>query len=263
MSWIGAGIGALLGAQRGSILGGIIGAVIGNWVEGKVRNFVGASDGNASSGGNASASPNELATLAAISAMLAKLAKADGRITADEVRYCEQVFDRLGLHGEKREYCIRVFRTAKSDSHSIYEYAASFASAQPGAQIREIVYAILWDLACVDGVASPEEVAILREIVSYLRLDPSLFAWESRRHGVFAEGGGGSAPSEPDPYEVLGCSQSATDDELRRAYREKAKQLHPDVLRAQGLSDELISRASEQMARLNAAWATLRQKRRL
>ena len=139
MSWIGAGIGALLGAQRGSILGGIIGAVIGNWVEGKVRNFVGASDGNASSGGNASASPNELATLAAISAMLAKLAKADGRITVDEVRYCEQVFDRLGLHGEKREYCIRVFRTAKSDSHSIYEYAASFASAQPGAQIRGIV----------------------------------------------------------------------------------------------------------------------------
>ena len=159
MSWIGAGIGALLGAQRGSILGGIIGAVIGNWVEGKVRNFVGASDGNASSGGNASASPNELATLAAISAMLAKLAKADGRITVDEVRYCEQVFDRLGLHGEKREYCIRVFRTAKSDSHSIYEYAASFASAQPGAQIREIVYGILWDLACVDGVVSPEEVA--------------------------------------------------------------------------------------------------------
>ena len=70
-------------------------------------------------------------------------------------------------------------------------------------------------------------------------------------------------PAEPDPYEVLGCSQGATDDELRRAYREKAKQLHPDVLRAQGLSDELISRASEQMARLNAAWATLRQKRRL
>ena len=62
---------------------------------------------------------------------------------------------------------------------------------------------------------------------------------------------------------MLGCSQSATDDELRRAYREKAKQLHPDVLRAQGLSDELVSRASEQMARLNAAWATLRQKRRL
>ena len=80
---------------------------------------------------------------------------------------------------------------------------------------------------------------------------------------VFAEEDGESTPSEPDPYEVLGCSQSATDDELRRAYREKAKQLHPDVLRAQGLSDELISRASEQMARLNAAWATLRQKRRL
>ena len=71
MSWIGAGIGAFLGAQRGSILGGIIGAVIGNWVEGKVRDFVGGTGGDASSGGNASASPNELATLAAISASCA------------------------------------------------------------------------------------------------------------------------------------------------------------------------------------------------
>ncbi len=256
MSWIGAGIGALLGAQRGGILGGLIGAVVGNWIEGKARDFMGSSGQQSQTASN-----GELATLAAISAMLSKLAKADGRITADEVRYCETVFDRLGLRGEKREYCIRVFRTAKNDSHTIYEYAASFASAQPDASVREIVYGILWDLACVDGVVSAEEIAILRSIVSYLRLNTGIFEWERRRRGVNYDGGG--EEREIDPYEVLGCARNATDNEVRQAYREKAKQLHPDVLRTQGLSEELISRANDQMARVNAAWASVKKARNL
>ena len=125
MSWIGAGIGALFGAQRG-VLGSVIGAVIGNWVEEKVK---GLKKSGSAQGREQSANRDELATLGALAAMLSKLAKADGRITEDEVRYCEQVFDRLGLRGEKREYCIRVFRAAKNDGHSIYDYAASFASA--------------------------------------------------------------------------------------------------------------------------------------
>ena len=255
MSWIGAGIGALLGAQRGGVLGGLVGAVVGNWIEGKAKEFIG------SSGQNAAASNGELATLAAIAAMLSKLAKADGRITADEVRYCETVFDRLGLRGEKREYCIRVFRTAKNDAHTIYEYAASFAAAQHDANIREIVYGVLWDLACVDGVVSSEEIAILRSIVTYLRLNVGIFEWERRRRGV--DCGGSGEKKEIYPYEVLGCVRNATDNEVRQAYREKAKRLHPDVLRAQGLSEELVSRANEQMARVNAAWASIKKERNM
>ena len=50
---------------------------------------------------------------------------------------------------------------------------------------------------------------------------------------------------------------------LRKAYREKAKGLHPDVLRAQGISEELLGKANEQMARLNAAWSEIRKARGL
>ena len=70
-------------------------------------------------------------------------------------------------------------------------------------------------------------------------------------------------PQADDPYEVLGCQRGATDDEVKGAYREKVKQLHPDTLRAQGLSEELIALANGQMARINAAWSEIRRERGL
>lgn len=66
-----------------------------------------------------------------------------------------------------------------------------------------------------------------------------------------------------DPYSVLGCSQEASDDEVSAAYREKAKRFHPDTLRAQGLTDEAIAKANDQMARVNAAWSAIKQQRHL
>ena len=153
-------------------------------------------------------SSGELTVLAAISAMMSKMAKADGRITADEVRYCEGVFDHLGLRGEKREYCIRVFRMSKNDSHTIYEYADSFASQQRHLNVREIVYDLLWDLACVDGVVSPEELSILKRITAHLRIHAAQFGWQCARRGIggarraagdsSGRGTGGRAACRPD-----------------------------------------------------------------
>ena len=72
------------------------------------------------------------------------------------------------------------------------------------------------------------------------------------------------APETPsNPYEVLGCRSEATNDEVCRAYREKAKRLHPDTLRAQGLPDEIIAAANEQMSRVNAAWNAVKRERHL
>ncbi len=253
MSWIGYAIGAFLGSSRGGLLGGIVGAVLGNWVEGKIR--------------GEQAKPvrgqqEELFVLTALSAMLSKMAKADGRISLDEVRYCENVFTRLGLAGEKREYCIRAFQKAKNDGHSIYDYAASFAAAQPDVNIRTVVYDILWDLACVDGHLSPEERSILVNIVRPLQIDPRLFAWHGAKRGV-AGNPGERMEADADPYETLGAKRSMSNAELKSAYREKAKQLHPDMLRARGLPEELVSRANEQMSRINAAWNSIKRERGL
>ena len=97
-----------------------------------------------------------------------------------------------------------------------------------------------------------------------------LGGWVERR--IRAErlraGGGRRAPRPrenplADAYRTLGVRPGASDEEVKRAYREKAKACHPDVLRAQGASERKVAEATEKMARVNAAWTAVCKERNL
>ena len=268
MGWIGGAIGYAVGARFGA-LAGILGAVIGS----AVGNLVGdGAKGPQGSYGQtrrraATQREREVVFLTAVGALLAKLAKADGRVDASEIAAAERAFVRLGLTPGNRAICIQAFRAAKADAHSIFDYAESFAAVARGEPLRQLMYDLLWDVACADGELSPDERRIREMIVTPLRIRPSLFAEQrARRLGGRNGGRAGAArraPSAPSPYEILGCAPTATDDEVRRAYRAQAKKNHPDLLRAQGLPEEMVARATAQMARLNAAWEEVRRARGL
>lgn len=259
--WIGALLGGYCLKRFGPFMA-LLGSILGCWIESKIRQETGGMSGSASR------AAQERAFLWAFSAMMSKMAKMDGRISEDEVRYCERIFDQLGLRGEKRAFCIRVFQTAKSDAKTVYDYAAEFAQAQPDRAVREIVYEILWNLACIDGALSSQELDVLENVVRFLKIDPRNFTFQRYRHGLgdgrsFGGGASAYASNRPDPYDVLGCSRSDSDDVVKKAYRQKAKELHPDLLRQKGVSDEFMKTANEQMARLNAAWDEIRRERGL
>ena len=273
MGWVGGTIGFLVGSRFGA-LAGILGAVIGN----KIGNFVSDSINSVASesprgkrpyanarghGSSRAGSPREreIVFLTAVGAMLAKLAKADGHIDESEIAAAEQAFERLELTPANREICIRAFRAAKADYHTIFDYAESFASVARGVVMRELMYDILWDIACADGEVSASERRILEMIVTQLRIRPSLFTEECHRRLNEQRSSRRSYSYEPSPYDILGCDSSATNDELRRAYRAQAKKHHPDLLRAQGLPEEMIARATEQMARINNAWEEIKRAR--
>ena len=273
MGWIGGTIGFLVGSRFGA-LSAILGAVIGN----KIGNFFGEGARNIAGGGartqrsyanargrasSRAGSPREreIVFLTAVGAMMAKLAKVDGYVDESEIRAAEQAFVRLELTPGNRAVCIRAFRAAKADYHTIFDYAESFASVARGVVLRELMYDILWDIACADGEVSASERRILEMIVTQLRIRPSLFAEECHRRLNERRSANRRYSYEPSPYDILGCDSSATNDELRRAYRAQAKKHHPDLLRAQGLPEEMIARATEQMARINNAWEEIKRAR--
>ena len=271
MSWFGGAIGYVLGSRFGA-LGGILGAVLGSGIADLLKSKANEADvqrrmeqdarermRSRAASRNGSTTEREVVFLSAVGAMLAKLSKADGHVDASEIEAGEQAFVRLGLTPANRKLCIRAFHAAKTDAHSIFDYAESFASVARAVAIREMMYDILWDVACADGTVSVEERRILEMIVTPLRIRPSLFSEQwSRRIRASRP-----AQSAIDPYAVLGCSASATNEEVRRAYRAQAKKHHPDILRAQGLPEEMIARANEQMARINAAWDEIKRARGL
>ncbi len=273
MGWVGGTIGFLVGSRFGAlsaILGAVIGNKIGNFFGEGAAKLVGGSArvqrpyGNArgrASSRAGSSREREIVFLTAVGAMLAKLAKADGHIDESEIRAAEQAFVRLELTPGNRAICIRAFRAAKKDYHTIFDYAESFAAVARGVVIRELMYDILWDVACADGEVSASERRVLEMIVTQLRIRPSLFAEQCRRRLSSRQSSRRSYSYEPSPYDILGCDSSATNDELRRAYRAQAKKHHPDLLRAQGLPEEMITRATEQMARINNAWEEIKRAR--
>ena len=174
-------------------------------------------------------------------AMLAKMAKADGRISKVEVSAVEAAFARLGFSSATRNYAINVFRKAKDDSHSIYEYARDFASVVGNEDVRVLFYEMLWDIAYADGDMSQSEKKILEKITLHLKISPEWF----------------------DVFSQLGVSPLASDDEVKKAYRNLAKRYHPDTLKAQGLPDEMVARANERMSKINAAWSAVKKERGL
>lgn len=253
MGWNGAIFGGCLGSWFGKLPGIIIGAIIGHFVEESTKKKK-----------NTASSP-DLVFCSSAAAMLAKMAKADGRISKVEIDAVEMAFAKLGFSTRARSHAIDVFRKAKDDSRTIYEYAHDFTSVVGNEDVRVIFYEMLWDIACADGDLSTAEKLILEKITSHLRINPAWYGVFYRER--FGTNSGGYAPKDDDnindAYSQLGVSRSASDEEIKKAYRNLAKRYHPDTLKAQGLPEEMVARANERMSKINAAWSAIKKERGL
>jgi DnaJ like chaperone protein len=171
-------------------------------------------------------------------ASMAKMAKADGRISKEEIERIDQLFTQLGFAGEARQAAREIFRQEKDSNSDVGAYFEQFSKlTEADLSQAQVLYTILLEIAKADGQLHEAEVEILRLAESKLRLP---FGYTDREIGS-------QHSSLKHAAEVLGVSESASEAEIKKAFRDKCKKMHPDVLRSQGLPDELVQYAGAQI----------------
>ncbi|MCP1334942.1 TerB family tellurite resistance protein [Futiania mangrovi] len=188
----------------------------------------------------------------ALIALSAKLAKADGSVSQDEIAAFGDV-----LHVPQGEAgnVARVFNLAGQATAGFEGYARQVARMfRDNPAVLEDVLDALFHIAKADGVMHPSECAYLEEVAEIFGFSEA----EWRRLKITHLG-----RAEDDPYVVLGIDPDASDQDVRTAYRRLARDNHPDRMMARGVPSELIGMANEKLAAINAAHARIRAERGL
>ena len=187
---------------------------------------------------------------AALVALGAKLAKADGVVSADEIAAFKQVFQSTP---ENDAGIARFFDLARQTTLGFERYARIIARkfrASPA--VLEDVLDGLFHIALADGVVTDDEMSFIQTV-------SDIFGFSEREFKRIRIAHIGRASD--DPYLILGVDEDISDKDLKRAYRRMAAANHPDRLVARGLPRELTRLATHKMAMVNMAYAQIKAER--
>ncbi len=239
--------GKVIGGVAGFAIGGPLGAIMGT-VAGHAYDKM--KTGDAAAFGMAGT--RQVAFTTAVIVLSAKMAKADGQVTREEVDAFKELFDIPA--GEMKDVG-RLFDEAKKDAGGFEPYAEQIAlmfASQPA--VMEELLGGLFHIAKADGVVHPNELNFLRKTALIFGFTEQQF---ERLKTIYV------GTEESDPYQILGLTRKASDKAVKKAYRKLIRENHPDMLIAQGMPQEFIDVANEKMAAINAAYDRIEKERGL
>lgn len=235
--------GKLVGGAAGFALGGPIGMLLGV----AAGHVVDRMAKRASIGGRAEPVGIEARRAAfaiALIVLCAKMAKADGRVTRDEINAFKRIFH---VPESEMPEVGRIFNEARQEATGFEPYAQQVNEVfRHNVRVREELLGALFHIALADGHLHQAELAYLRGVAEIFGFDERDF---ERIHASHT-----GAPEASDPYEILGVSRDASESDIKSAYRKLIRENHPDRLIAQGMPEEMIEIANEKMAAINEAY---------
>ncbi len=192
----------------------------------------------------------EVAFSVALIALSAKMAKADGIVTADEVAAFRRVF--AVPPGEERNVT-RLFDLARQDVAGFETYAQRVAALYDDdcCPLEDVLDGLFF-IAKADGAVHTAEMAYLEQVATIFGFSEADFERIAARHVV---------PEEGDPYLILGARRDWPFDQIRRHYRRLVVENHPDKVIARGLPAEFVAVATGRLAAINRAWERIKKER--
>ena len=210
----------------------------------------------ATAGGSDSSSRREMprehsaSFMIAIICLGAKIAKADGLVTKDEVTAFRKIF----IIGEAdAPLAAKVYNYAKESAEGYERYAKRVARHfGPGNRMLDLILEGLFVIADADGTISQAEADVLRKIGQIFGVPEKNFANLMNRFGY---------EKRESPYDILNVHPDMPTEEIKTRWRALAKENHPDVLTAKGMPKEAVKLAEIRMAAINQAWEQIKSER--
>jgi len=228
--------GSLIGGFIGFSFAGPIGALIGSVVGGKISS-------TRRSGFQRGFAPPQQVFAIALIILTAKLAKADGKVSKEELI---AIKNKLKIPDHEIDQVGKIFNKAKEDSLGYEPYAQQIAQIyRNNPAVMDEVINILFYIAEADSKVSDSEIAMIRNIAKIFGINQSQFEGirESRK-----------GSDKLNPYVVLGCDPNDDFASIRKKYLNLSKTHHPDVLVSKGVPKEVIEESKKKMRAINSAF---------
>ncbi len=179
----------------------------------------------------------------AVIALGAKMAKADGHVTRDEVTAFREIF-----HIPKSEEANagRLFNMARTDvaGYDVYARRIKAMYGEDDSALCDLMEG-LFHIAMADGEYHPGEDAFLHNVSDIFGFDERRFV---RIRAQFVP------DAERDPYDVLGVAPDMPIADIKKVWRQRVIETHPDQLIARGVPEEALKIAEKRMIQINRAW---------
>jgi DnaJ like chaperone protein len=270
MRWHGKALGALIGFWLGhGPIGALIGLFIGHYF-----------DVQAERGLRASANSRSVqeAFFRSTFQVMGHVAKADGRVSEEEIRAARMVMTQFRLGEAEVRVAIELFTQGKDRDFPLDETVSRLGQLLASRiDLRRMFVQIQLQAAVWAGATSESTRTVLRRISGLLgisefelaQMEALLRMQQSRGYGSGAYGNpSGNAGSHrssrdelADAYSVLGVAATVTDSDVTKAYRRLMSQNHPDKLAANGLPESMKAVAEEKTRQIRAAYELIRESR--
>jgi DnaJ like chaperone protein len=248
MGWFGKVVGGTIGFALGGPLGAVAGAAFGHTFDsnGKQR-FV--NDNTRFSSGEEA----QFTFFIAAFSMLAKLAKADGSISKEEINSIEDFMIKdLNLNLESRRLAMNIFHAATRSQETFHDFANQFYmqfSREP--QLLELMMDMLFRVSVADGVLSESEEQLIHSAARVFNFNDAEYSKLKSRYIKDFE----------KYYAILGCSGNDSDAQIKKQYRKLVLEYHPDKIASKGLPEEFTKFANDKFREIQGAYEVIKKEK--
>ena len=252
MNWVGKVVGGALGFMAGGPIGSLLGAVLGHQFDQGL--------GSATlREGLTGASNAQAMFFATTFEVMGHIAKSDGRVSEDEIRIARRIMHSMKLDARAVRAAIERFTAGKAGNYPLHSRLSELAAVTRGQHdIARAFMNIQLQAAMGAGPFTARKRELLWTVAQSLGVGRVEFA---QLEAELLEMSGRSGMSLDAAYNSLGIAASATDDEVKKAYRRKMNKHHPDKLISRGVPESMVDIAEAKTHEVRMAYERIRESR--